>query len=84
MPSPSPTPHRHASECWHPRLSFHTRHDEALALQTARKRFFFEKKKQKTSAYRGPCRAPANAPKDQKFFASFFQKRSASCLNQAT
>jgi hypothetical protein len=41
------------------------------------KRFFFEKKKQKTFIYGGLWQAPANAPKEQKFFASFFQKRSA-------
>jgi transcriptional regulator with XRE-family HTH domain len=49
------------------------------------KRFFFEKKKQKTfdlSSVLG--RARANAGEEQKFFASFFQKRSACLLPSLT
>jgi hypothetical protein len=45
-------------------------------MSRERKHFFFEKKKQKTfdySASVSPERAGANS---QKFFASFFQKRS--------
>jgi hypothetical protein len=42
-----------------------------------RKRFFFEKKKQKTFIYWGICRWRCLGPKERKFFASFFQKRSA-------
>jgi hypothetical protein len=46
------------------------------------KRFFFEKKKQKTFGPWGRWHAPARARSKQKFFASpggapFFQKRSA-------
>jgi hypothetical protein len=47
-----------------------------------RKQFFFEKKNQKTFALgdalhpRGP-----RQPTEQKFFGSFFQKRTASFLN---
>jgi hypothetical protein len=59
-----------------------------VLLSVGRKRFFFEKKKQKTSVYCGSWHARADAPKDQKFFASpggapFFQKRSASFLYEA-
>jgi len=43
------------------------------------KRFFFEKKKQKTSAYCGRWRCCYQRPQDRKFFGSFFQKRTA-CL----
>jgi hypothetical protein len=44
---------------------------------TKGKRFFFEKKKQKTFKC---CRALVQqcAPKTQKFFGSFFQKRTSS------
>jgi hypothetical protein len=46
------------------------------------KRFFFEKKNQKTFVLAGVAlgKAGASSPglKEQKFFASFFQKRSAS------
>jgi hypothetical protein len=45
------------------------------------KRFFFEKKKQKTSAYCGPWGARASAPKDQKFFCFFFFKKRSACLS---
>jgi hypothetical protein len=45
-----------------------------------RKRFFFEKKKQKTFAPAGVGTAVAIAPSKSKFFASFFQKRSARLL----
>jgi len=40
--------------------------------------FFFEKKNQKTFARLEPRRSDWRGFKDQKFFASFFQKRSAS------
>jgi hypothetical protein len=43
-----------------------------------RKRFFFEKKKQKTSAPAGLGTSIATSHSKRKFFASFFQKRSAS------
>ncbi len=46
-----------------------------------RKRFFFEKKNQKTFGPAGFGDGIAAARKEQKFFASFFQKRSA-CLGQ--
>jgi hypothetical protein len=45
-------------------------------LSKAGKRFFFEKKKQKTFAPAGAGTSRANAHIMQKFFASFFQKRS--------
>jgi hypothetical protein len=41
------------------------------------KRFFSEKKKQKTFAPAGVGNAGAPARSKRKFFASFFQKRSA-------
>ncbi len=41
---------------------------------------FLKKKKQKDFAMFGTERAPRSVPKGQKFFASFFQKRSASFL----
>jgi len=41
------------------------------------KRFFFEKKNQKTFGPAGCGGAVAKARNEQKFFASFFQKRSA-------
>jgi hypothetical protein len=41
------------------------------------KRFFFEKKKQKTSAPAGPDAQKPTPPANKKFFASFLQKRSA-------
>jgi hypothetical protein len=42
-----------------------------------RKNFFFEKKKQKTSGPAGCGSVVASAPREQKFFGSFFQKRTA-------
>jgi len=39
--------------------------------------FFFEKKNQKTSTSLGPLHPERPKPNMQKFFASFFQKRSA-------
>jgi hypothetical protein len=45
-----------------------------------KKRFFFEKKNQKTFASLGPAPSGKAAANDQKFFASFFQKRRA-CLS---
>jgi hypothetical protein len=41
------------------------------------KRFFFEKKKQKTFDYGGMRRGRCQSPQDQKFFGSFFQKRTS-------
>jgi hypothetical protein len=41
-----------------------------------RKRFFFEKKKQKTFVYKA-CWLEQAGFKDQKFFGSFFQKRTS-------
>jgi hypothetical protein len=43
------------------------------------KKFFFEKKNQKTFGPAGCGNADAKSPDEQKFFAYFFQKRSA-CL----
>jgi hypothetical protein len=44
--------------------------------------FFFEKKTKKTFArwHTRPSSTWATAAKEKKFFASFFQKRSASCF----
>jgi hypothetical protein len=42
-----------------------------------RKRFFFEKKKQKTFVCWGLWRWRCHNPQDQKFFGSFFQKRTS-------
>jgi hypothetical protein len=50
-----------------------------LAQAGGRKHFFFEKKKQKTLHVRAAVVQPAS-PKDQKFFGSFFQKRTARFL----
>jgi hypothetical protein len=47
------------------------------SARQASKTFFFEKKNQKTSACRGMWRRGCHNLQDQKFFASFFQKRSA-------
>jgi hypothetical protein len=43
-----------------------------------RKKFFFEKKNQKTfvSFYTGCC----NVPREQKFFAELFYKKATACL----
>jgi hypothetical protein len=46
----------------------------------SRKYFFFEKKKQKTFTRFGSTRATAR--NRQKFFGSFFQKRTASLLSR--
>jgi hypothetical protein len=54
------------------------RYADSLAKQ-GRKYFFFEKKKQKT--FVRSVKRPAR-PKRQKFFGSFFQKRTASLLRQ--
>jgi hypothetical protein len=43
----------------------------------ASKGFFFEKKKQKTFICGGVWRGDRHGPQDQKFFGSFFQKRTA-------
>jgi hypothetical protein len=40
-----------------------------------RKRFFFEKKKQKTSAHWGLWRRRCKIPQEQKFFGYFFSKK---------
>jgi hypothetical protein len=109
---------RHAGESRHPRLAGRASNDE-VGMTEVSKRFFFEKKKQKTFAnwamgvaastaedrkqrhtswpgLTGPSTPSPRRPqpprfclnlatgrltstaKDQKFFASFFQKRSAS------
>jgi hypothetical protein len=47
------------------------------AAAEERKGFFFEKKKQKTLTPMGFGTAHAQTLNSQKFFASFFQKRSA-------
>jgi hypothetical protein len=44
------------------------------------KRFFFEKKNQKTFGPAGCGNGDAKAPNEQKFFGSFFQKRTSSFL----
>jgi hypothetical protein len=48
-----------------------------------RKAFFFEKKKQKTFDSWG-ARAHKRAARMQKFFGSFFQKRTFFLVNQST
>jgi hypothetical protein len=45
-----------------------------------RKRFFFEKKKQKTSAHWGPWQARANARRTKSFLVLFFKKEPLSSL----
>jgi hypothetical protein len=57
---------RHASESWHPRLLDREKH------------FFFEKKKQKTFVSGGVRHLRCKRPQEQKFFGSFFQKRTSS------
>jgi hypothetical protein len=47
-------------------------------MDEGRKRFFFEKKKQKTSVHWYPDKP--TGLQGEKFFASFLQKRSASLL----
>jgi hypothetical protein len=45
------------------------------------KRFFFEKKKQKTSGPGGVRDTDANIPRSRSFFASFFSKKEVlTCL----
>jgi hypothetical protein len=46
-------------------------------VERGKEEFFFEKKNQKTFAPGGRGNGSATAPNEQKFFASFFQKRSA-------
>jgi hypothetical protein len=46
--------------------------------EVTRKRFFFEKKKQKTSIRWSPVDRPWHKPNGQTFFGSFFQKRTSS------
>jgi hypothetical protein len=48
------------------------------------KRFFFEKKKQKTFIYCGRLDAPTSARRTESFFASFFSKKEALAYFQAT
>jgi hypothetical protein len=43
--------------------------------EAARKRFFLKKRSKKLLFTAGSDLAGANAPKDQKFFASFFSKK---------
>jgi hypothetical protein len=49
-------------------------------MEEERKRFFFEKKKQKTFGKLGQWLWNRHGLKEQKFFGSFFQKRTA-CLS---
>jgi hypothetical protein len=49
----------------------------------ARKRFFFEKKQQKTFVNPGPQCFHQHGPDEQKFFARFFSKSAASFLRSA-
>jgi hypothetical protein len=60
---------RHASESWHPRLSF-----KVAASRDLHKRFFFEKKKQKTFAPAGSGNGVAYARRSKSFLVTFFQK----------
>jgi hypothetical protein len=46
-----------------------------IRWREGRKRFFFEKKKQKTFVYLGALARACQRPQEQKFFGSFFQKR---------
>jgi hypothetical protein len=46
-------------------------------MKAQRKNFFFEKKKQKTFTNWSRARPRGAATYDQKFFGSFFQKRTA-------
>jgi hypothetical protein len=48
-----------------------------LVRLSIRKDFFFEKKKQKTFGYGSRAGRTGAAPDNQKFFGSFFQKRTA-------
>jgi hypothetical protein len=64
------------NDCHAARASCNAPLSETIRWQ--RKAFFFEKKNQKTFARLHPTVATAQ-PNEQKFFASFFQKRSA-CL----
>jgi len=43
-------------------------------LRRGRKRFFFEKKKQKTFMYCGLWQERANAPRSESFLLLFFKK----------
>jgi hypothetical protein len=45
-----------------------------------RKDFFFEKEKQKTFTYLAAASPGEAQPRIQKFFGSFFQKRTAFCF----
>jgi hypothetical protein len=47
-------------------------------LKEVRKRFFFEKKKQKTFALAGSGSGRARARRSKSFFASFFSKKEVS------
>jgi len=47
----------------------------ANLLSLGRKRFFFEKKKQKTFGPAGAGNGRANVPRSKSFFASFFSKK---------
>jgi hypothetical protein len=49
-----------------------------LSCAKVRKHFFFEKKKQKTLLCMAAAFPDGHGLNSQKFFASFFQKRSAS------
>jgi hypothetical protein len=53
------------------------------SLETGRKDFFFEKKKQKTFANLAAAFTGRLSPDSQKFFGSFFQKSTAFCLTHS-
>jgi hypothetical protein len=57
-------------------------HHSRKIAASQEKRFFFEKKNQKTFARLGGAQPERPEPSNQKFFASFFQKRrpSSACL----
>jgi hypothetical protein len=59
-------------------------HNPGVGGWEGSKRFFFEKKKQKTFTSFGAEYPPRKCLNGQKFFASFFQKRSACFLLNAT
>jgi hypothetical protein len=53
---------------------------ENLLGQDKQELLFLKKKKQKNVFSCGLWRPPGQGPQDQKFFGSFFQKRTASLL----
>jgi hypothetical protein len=55
----------------------------ARGIEEGRKRFFFEKKKQKTFGPAGFDEGGARAPRSKSFFASFFSKKRSSYFHFA-